>query len=104
MVASAAWERREEAGTRPAARGCEPGGEGRVCLVSLLPDSDPAGGRVAGKRESGRRKRRSAWSSGFRYRRPSFRHRVERGQMTRGWFMHKRVCWAPGILCDACGD
>lgn len=51
MVASAAWERREEAGTRPAARGCEPGGEGRVCLVSLLPDSDPAGGRVAEKKE-----------------------------------------------------
>lgn len=51
MVASAAWERREEAGTRPAARGCEPGGEGRVCLVSLLPDSDPAGGRVAGGRK-----------------------------------------------------
>lgn len=50
MVASAAWERREEAGTWPAARGCEPGGEGRVCLVSLLPDSDPAGGRMAGER------------------------------------------------------
>lgn len=36
MVASAAWERREEAGTRPAARGCEPRGEGRVWCPSCL--------------------------------------------------------------------